>query len=106
MTPEEYQRRIENTHSVTGIPSYWEDLQNVTAERDRLKTISEELHMRGMLQAKATEKCAEIVDELTDEVERWKRRVIHLVEIENCNKTNCEVCEDTFSAYEQAVRGE
>jgi hypothetical protein len=106
MTPEEYQRRIENSHSFTGIPSYWEDLQSMTAERDRLKVLSEELHMRGMLQAKATEKCTEIVDELTSEVERWKRRLIHLVEILNCNKTNCEICEDTFSAYEQLVRGE
>lgn len=34
MNLEEYQRRIESMHTVTGIPSYWEELQVMTAERD------------------------------------------------------------------------
>jgi hypothetical protein len=69
MNLEEYHQRIANAHSVTGVPSYWEDLQTMTEERDL-----------------------------------WKRGVIHLVEIQDCNKTNCELCEEIFSAYEKATR--
>jgi uncharacterized coiled-coil DUF342 family protein len=104
MNIEEYHERISKTHSVTGIPSYWEDLQAMTAERDKLKALAEELHMRAMLQVKSNEKCADIVDELTEERDLWKRGAIHLVEIEDCNKTNCELCEEIFSAYEKATR--
>jgi len=34
MNLEEYNRRIEQSHSVTGIPSYWEDLQQALANAD------------------------------------------------------------------------
>jgi|694.fasta_scaffold27312_14 hypothetical protein len=34
MNLEEYHERIEKTHSVTGVPSYWEDLQAMTASRN------------------------------------------------------------------------
>ncbi len=37
MNIEEYKRRINKTHSVTGIPSYWEDLEKMTGERDLLR---------------------------------------------------------------------
>jgi hypothetical protein len=69
MNLEEYNERIAKTHSITGIPSYWEELQVVAAERDL-----------------------------------WKRGAIHLVEIQDCSKTNCELCEEIFSAYEKATR--
>ena len=89
MNIEEYRKRIENIHSFTGIPSYWEDLQIAIAERDRFQQLAEELYERGMLQAKATElyksqahvqralheKSAELVDELTEEIEQLKKEI-------------------------------
>jgi hypothetical protein len=70
MNIEEYKRRIDTMHTVTGVPTYWEELQKMTAERDL-----------------------------------WKRGVMHLIEIEDCSQTNCEICAEVFSAYEQVVRG-
>lgn len=40
MDLEEYKRRVENMHSVTGVPTYWEELQAVTAERDKYQYIA------------------------------------------------------------------
>ena len=40
MNLEEYNRRKEKMHSVTGIPTYWEELQAMTAERDRWRKIA------------------------------------------------------------------
>lgn len=42
MNMEEYQRRIDSAHTVTGVPTYWEQLQEVTRERDELKDMLEE----------------------------------------------------------------
>lgn len=46
MNIEEYRKRIENAHTLTGVPSYWEELQKalteleqVKAERDKLQEI-------------------------------------------------------------------
>lgn len=50
MNMEEYKKRIENAHTFTGIPSYWEqfqdalsELEQVKAERDNLIKIIESL---------------------------------------------------------------
>lgn len=40
MNLEEYKRRIENAHTVTGVPTYWEDLQKMKAERDLYQYIA------------------------------------------------------------------
>lgn len=44
MNLSEYKRRVENMHSVTGIPTYWEALQEMTAERDKWRDIAEQLY--------------------------------------------------------------
>jgi uncharacterized coiled-coil DUF342 family protein len=36
MDMEEYRNRIDKAHTVTGVPTYWEQLQEVTKERDSL----------------------------------------------------------------------
>lgn len=43
MNIEEYRNRIEKAHTFTGIPSYWDELQEVIAERDRLRRLVAEL---------------------------------------------------------------
>lgn len=35
MNIEEYRNRIEKAHTVTGIPTYWDELQEMTIERNR-----------------------------------------------------------------------
>lgn len=40
MNLEEYKRRIEDAHTFTGIPTYWAELQEMTAERDRYQYIA------------------------------------------------------------------
>lgn len=37
MNMDEYKRRIDDAHTVTGVPSYWQELQEVTRERDELR---------------------------------------------------------------------
>lgn len=44
MDLDEYKRRVENMHSVTGVPTYWEELQNAIAERDKWRAIARELY--------------------------------------------------------------
>jgi hypothetical protein len=41
MNMEEYKRRIDNAHTLTGVPSYWEELQEMTKERDKYKELFE-----------------------------------------------------------------
>lgn len=42
MNMEEYRKRIDSAHTFTGIPTYWEQLKEVTKERDALlREISE-----------------------------------------------------------------
>lgn len=43
MNLEEYRNRIDKAHTVTGVPSYWEDLQKATAERDFWRRIADAL---------------------------------------------------------------
>ena len=66
---EEYNRRIENAHTVTGVPSFWEELQAMTEDRDR-----------------------------------WRRGVIHLVEIMDCYAERCDQCEEVFAAYDEHIK--
>jgi hypothetical protein len=40
MNLEEYRRRIEDAHTVTGVPTYWVELQEMIAERDRYQYIA------------------------------------------------------------------
>jgi hypothetical protein len=44
MNLEEYRNRIEQSHSITGIPSYWEQLQEMTRDRDEWRKIAEGLY--------------------------------------------------------------
>lgn len=44
MNLDEYKRRVETMHSVTGVPTYWEELQNAIAERDKWRDIAEQLY--------------------------------------------------------------
>ena len=44
MNLEEYKKRIDQTHTVTGIPSYWEQLQEMTKDRDEWRKIAEALY--------------------------------------------------------------
>ena len=44
MNLEEYKRRVDTMHSVTGVPTYWEALQEMTAERDKWRAIARELY--------------------------------------------------------------
>lgn len=44
MNMEEYKQRIENDHTFTGIPSYWKDLQDMTAKRDCWRNVAKELY--------------------------------------------------------------
>ena len=85
----EYHKRIEKTHTFTGVPSYWEDLQIAIAERNRFQQLAEELYERGMLQLKTTElyksqahvqralyeKSAELIDQLTEEIQQLKEEI-------------------------------
>ena len=52
MNLEEYYRRIDHAHTVTGIPSYWDELQEVISERDRLleivKTVAQAVTNEGV----------------------------------------------------------
>lgn len=41
MNMDEYKRRIDNAHTLTGVPSYWEELQEMTKERDKYKELFE-----------------------------------------------------------------
>lgn len=43
MNIEEYRSRINRAHNVTGVPSYWEELQEMTLERDWLLRQVDEL---------------------------------------------------------------
>jgi GTP1/Obg family GTP-binding protein len=43
MNIDEYRKRIEEAHTLTGVPTYWQELQQVIEERDMLKKIVEEL---------------------------------------------------------------
>jgi hypothetical protein len=43
MNIEEYRDRIEKMHTVTGVPTYWEELQEVSAERDRWREAAHRL---------------------------------------------------------------
>jgi hypothetical protein len=38
MNLEEYRKRVDDAHTFTGIPSYWQELQNAYAEIERLQT--------------------------------------------------------------------
>lgn len=40
MNREEYNRRLDTMHSVTGVPTYWEEFQQAIAERERYKYIA------------------------------------------------------------------
>lgn len=40
MNLEEYRRRIEVAHTVTGVPTYWEALQDMTAKYLRMQAIA------------------------------------------------------------------
>jgi len=44
MNLEEYKKRIDQTHTVTGIPSYWEQLQEMTKDRDEWRKIAKALY--------------------------------------------------------------
>ena len=43
MNMEEYRKRIDNAHTVTGVPSYWEELQQMKTERDMWRVVAEQL---------------------------------------------------------------
>jgi hypothetical protein len=43
MNIDEYRKRIEEAHTLTGVPTYWQELQQVIEERNMLKKIVEEL---------------------------------------------------------------
>lgn len=43
MNMEEYKRRIENAHTLTGVPTYWEELQKVLSELEEVKAERDEL---------------------------------------------------------------
>ena len=43
MNLEEYRNRIDKAHTVTGVPSYWLELQAAVIERDRWKQIADSL---------------------------------------------------------------
>ena len=43
MNIEEYKERIDKMHTVTGVPSYWEQLQEMTSDRDRWRRTAEVL---------------------------------------------------------------
>lgn len=43
MNMEEYKRRIENAHTLTGVPTYWEELQKALCELEEVKTERDEL---------------------------------------------------------------
>jgi hypothetical protein len=43
MNLEEYRKRIENAHTVTGFPSYWEQFQEMEKQRDKWRLLCEEL---------------------------------------------------------------
>ena len=78
MNIEEYRRRIDSMHTVTGIPSYWEELQDMTAERDSLRKIADDLY-KALLQMQ-------------------KRRGIDL--------DDADLVVGALEAYEQAVQDE
>lgn len=43
MNIEEYRNRINKAHTTTGVPTYWEELQKMTMERDWLLRQVDEL---------------------------------------------------------------
>lgn len=46
MNIDEYRRRVENMHSVTGVPTYWEELQKAIAEAEKWRKIAEMFYAR------------------------------------------------------------
>lgn len=40
MDMEEYRRRIERAHTITGVPSYWPELQKALQEIERWKEVA------------------------------------------------------------------
>jgi hypothetical protein len=40
MNIDEYKDRIEKMHTLTGVPTYWEELQRMTAERNRWRILA------------------------------------------------------------------
>jgi hypothetical protein len=59
MDIEEYKNRIEQAHTITGIPTYWEELQNMTEERDQWRELAS-----GILgSAGHQEYCKSIIEE-------------------------------------------
>lgn len=43
MNMEEYKKRIENAHTLTGVPSYWEELQKALQELESVKKERDDL---------------------------------------------------------------
>ena len=43
MNMEEYKKRIENVHTLTGVPSYWEELQKALQELESVKKERDDL---------------------------------------------------------------
>ena len=44
MNLEEYHSRIDKAHTITGIPSYWTELQCMTVDRDNWREIASDLY--------------------------------------------------------------
>jgi hypothetical protein len=47
MDIDEYKDRIEKMHTITGVPSYWEQLQEMTKERDMWRELASGLCFSG-----------------------------------------------------------
>jgi hypothetical protein len=71
MNMEEYERRIEAAHTVTGVPSYWEELQVVKKEKEYLLQLLEEsaINYQDLISK---------FRELTDKFEKLQNRIEEL----------------------------
>jgi hypothetical protein len=45
MDIDEYNERIEKMHTITGVPSYWEELQKMTEERDMWRELASGIYL-------------------------------------------------------------
>lgn len=81
---EEYKRRIDSAHTVTGVPTYWEELQQVKEERDSLLAMLEESteNYKELLSKfrELTERFTELqtrVEQLYKQSEYWQNIASH-----------------------------
>lgn len=83
----------------------YETMTQAANEIERLRALADELHKRGLLQVKCTDKVGEALEEAETRIEQWKdiANRLYLFIQDPCTHNHwCDVC-SSISDYEKAV---